>query len=270
MDITKQIAIYGKGGIGKSTIASNLSMAFTKMGKQVMQVGCDPKGDSVRLLTGGKRINTVLEVLNDKLKHGESEETITLTEIIHKGSNGVLCVESGGPEPGVGCAGRGIIKTVELLRKIVFPVVKLDVVIYDVLGDVVCGGFAVPIRMGYAKEVYVVTSGEFLSLYATNNIFKGIQRYALRGGAKAGGLILNCRGVPNELNIVKEFSKKSKVKIIGVIPRNTEVFQECERKGKTVLELFPRSNIAKIFKRIAEFIWNNKNLVIPTPIPLER
>ena len=189
----RKIAIYGKGGIGKSTTTSNLSAALSHMGYRVMQVGCDPKADSTKGLMGGKRIPTVLEQLRAK------GEALTLEDVVFRGYNGVLCVESGGPTPGVGCAGRGIISAFEKLADLeAFETYQPDIVIYDVLGDVVCGGFAMPIRDGYAREVFIVSSGEMMALYAANNIAQAVRNFAGRGYARLGGLILNARNTENE------------------------------------------------------------------------
>lgn len=178
----RQIAVYGKGGIGKSTIASNLSMALLEQGHKVMQVGCDPKRDSTRSLTGGRLIPTVLETYRDFLRVGKDEYAISLKDIVFEGQHGIYCVEAGGPEPGVGCAGRGVLTAINILRDLkAFDTYGVDVVIYDVLGDVVCGGFAQPIREGYAREIYLVCSGAFMSLYAANNIAKGIRRLSKKG-----------------------------------------------------------------------------------------
>ena len=165
----KKIAVYGKGGIGKSTVVSNMSAALAAKGYTVMQIGCDPKSDSTRNLTGGERIATVLETMRDK---GD----VTLEDIVVKSSTGVYCVESGGPIPGVGCAGRGIITAFEKLEELdAYEIYKPDVIFYDVLGDVVCGGFAMPIRGGYADDVCIVTSGEMMSLYAATNISHAVK-----------------------------------------------------------------------------------------------
>jgi nitrogenase iron protein NifH len=181
----KQIAIYGKGGIGKSTTTSNISAALAKAGYKVMQVGCDPKSDSTNTLREGKYIPTVLDTLREK-------KVFKLEEVVYEGYGGVLCVEAGGPSPGVGCAGRGIITAVQLLKQLkAFDDLDLDVVIYDVLGDVVCGGFAVPIREGIAKHVFTVSSADFMAIYAANNLFRGIKKYSGSGGALLGGVIAN-------------------------------------------------------------------------------
>src|SRR5512136_3428133 len=205
----RQIAIYGKGGIGKSTVSSNLSMTLRERGLEVMQVGCDPKRDSTRSLTGGKMIPTVLETLRDLVRVGRDQSAITLEEIVFSGHGGVHCVESGGPEPGVGCAGRGVLTALQILKDLkAFDTYGVDVVIYDILGDVVCGGFAQPIREGYAQEIYLLCSGSFMSLYAANNIAKGIRRLARQGETGQAGVICNSSGNERlEAAVLSEFAQ---------------------------------------------------------------
>jgi nitrogenase iron protein NifH len=232
----RQIAVYGKGGIGKSTVASNLSVAFAEKGLKVMQVGCDPKRDSTRNLTGGEMIPTVLETYRKLLQVGKDKSDITLEDIVFQGSKGVLCVESGGPEPGIGCAGRGVLTAIEILRDLkAFEKYDLDIVVYDVLGDVVCGGFAQPIRQGYAREIYLVCSGEFMSLYAANNISKGIKRLASQGPSRLAGTILNSRGKQEfEEAVLTAFSEALNSQLIHVIPRSPEI-ADYEVEGKTIV-----------------------------------
>ena len=210
----KHIAIYGKGGIGKSTIVSNLAASYSP-DKKVLVIGCDPKADTTRTLVG-QRIPTILDILKEK-KSAQEED------VLFSGYGGVMCVESGGPEPGVGCAGRGVIVAMKLLENLEVLNQDPDVIIYDVLGDVVCGGFAVPLREDYADEVYIVTSGEYMALYAANNISKGIKK--LKGNL--GGIICNCRGINREVEIVEEFARRIGTRVIGVIPRS-ELVQQSE------------------------------------------
>lgn len=255
-----KLAIYGKGGIGKSTLASNVAVALAQMGKRVMQVGCDPKSDSTRTLLGGRRIPTVLDVLREK---GRVE---TLSEIVFPGTEGVFCVEAGGPRPGVGCAGRGIITAFQTLEELdAFGQLAPDVVLYDVLGDVVCGGFAMPIRDGYADRVYVVTSGEMMAMYAADNIISAVKTYAPRGYAGMGGIVLNCRGVEDESALVQRFSKESGVPIIGVIPRDALV-QQAERQGQTAVSLFPDSPIAQAYREVARALFTGSIDLLPVQI----
>ncbi len=242
-----RIAIYGKGGIGKSTITSNLSAALSTEVKRVLQIGCDPKHDSTRLLLGGKRIHTVLDYLRDvtpSLQH--------LSHLLHRGFNGITCVEAGGPEPGVGCAGRGILSTFEVLERLGLSYEDYDVTLYDVLGDVVCGGFAVPLRKGYAQRAYVVTSEEFMSLYAANNIIKGIRNFEGEG-ARLAGLILNSRGPGEDPGPVHRFSRAVGVPILATVPRS-ESLRRADRLGTTLTESFPKAPETALFKKLAKEI----------------
>jgi Ni-sirohydrochlorin a,c-diamide reductive cyclase subunit CfbC len=252
MNKTKRIAIYGKGGIGKSTIVSNIAAAYSE-DHQVLVIGCDPKADTTRTLVG-HRIPTILDVVREK-KDASTEE------IVYNGFNAVKCVESGGPEPGVGCAGRGVIVAMNHLDKLETFSDELDVIIYDVLGDVVCGGFAVPLREDFADEVYIVTSGEYMALYAANNICKGIKKLK----SNFGGIICNCRGIENELDIVNAFAEKIGSKVIGVIPRS-KLVQQSEINAKTVIEQFPDSKQAELYKKLAGEIYENRDFITPEPM----
>ena len=262
----RQIAIYGKGGIGKSTVSSNLSVALAERGLSVMQVGCDPKRDSTRSLVGGKMIPTVLETLRDQLRLGRDQGAIALEDIVFRGDRGVYCVESGGPEPGVGCAGRGVLTALQILKDLdAFANYDLDVVVYGILGDVVCGGFAQPIRQGFAQEIYLLCSGAFMSLYASNNIAKGIRRLARRGDTGLAGVICNSAGdEPLERAVLGEFADRLGTRLIAFVPRSP-VIQSCEVEGRTVLEHSPESEEAEVFRSLAEQVLANEQRVIPTP-----
>jgi nitrogenase iron protein NifH len=259
----RNIAIYGKGGIGKSTTSSNISAALSELGLKVMQIGCDPKSDSTNTLRGGRFIPTVL----DTLRSGKRVET---EDIIHEGFNGVLCVEAGGPEPGVGCAGRGIITAIELLKqRKVFDVYQPDVVIYDVLGDVVCGGFGTPIREGVAEQVYTVSSSDFMAIYAANNLFKGIKKFANNGGALFSGIIANSTNLPVQEEIVEDFANRTKTTIAEYIPRSLTV-TKCELEGKTVIEGAPESEQADAYRDLAKKVLSNRSRYVPSPLDVDQ
>ena len=259
----RQIAIYGKGGIGKSTTTQNLTAGLVERGNKVMVVGCDPKADSTRLLLGGLAQRTVLDTLR------ENGEDIELEDILKEGYGGTRCVESGGPEPGVGCAGRGIITSIGLLESLGAYTDDLDYVFYDVLGDVVCGGFAMPIREGKAKEIYIVASGEMMALYAANNISKGIARYAKQGGVRLGGIICNSRNVDRERELVAAFAKELGTQLIHFVPRDNEV-QRAEIHKKTVIDHKPDAHQADEYRELARKIEENTQFVIPKPLTQER
>ena len=259
----RQIAIYGKGGIGKSTTTQNLTAGLVEHGKKVMVVGCDPKADSTRLLLGGLAQKTVLDTIRDE------GENVELDRIMRTGFGGTRCVESGGPEPGVGCAGRGIITSISMLENLGAYTDDLDFVFYDVLGDVVCGGFAMPIREGKAKEIYIVASGEMMALYAANNIAKGISRYAKAGGVRLGGMICNSRNVDRELDLLRAFSKELGTQLLYFVPRDN-IVQRAEINRKTVIEYKPDSAQAQEYRNLVEAVINNTNFTIPTPMTQER
>lgn len=259
----RQIAIYGKGGIGKSTTTQNLTAGLSELGKQVMVVGCDPKADSTRLLLGGLAQKTVLDTLRDE------GEDIELDKILKTGYQGTRCVESGGPEPGVGCAGRGIITSIGLLERLGAYTEDLDYVFYDVLGDVVCGGFAMPIREGKAKEIYIVASGEMMSLYAANNISKGIARYAKKGGVRLGGIICNSRNVDREIELLRAFAEELGTQLIHFVPRDN-IVQHAEIHRQNVIQYQPKAKQADEYRALAQKIEKNDKFVIPTPMTQER
>ncbi|MDD2587478.1 MAG: nitrogenase iron protein NifH [Atopobiaceae bacterium] len=241
-----KVAIYGKGGIGKSTVTSNLSAAFSTMGLRVIQIGCDPKADSTVNLLGGEPLTPVMNYLRE-----HDEEPTSLGQVSREGFGGVLCIETGGPTPGLGCAGRGIIATFDLLDELrLFETWKPDVVLYDVLGDVVCGGFAAPIREGYAQEVVIVTSGEKMALYAANNINEAVHNFEDRSYAKVAGIVLNHRDVADENEKVKAFADGAGLPILGEIPRSDQIIA-CEDEGRTVVEADATSGISRRFIDLA-------------------
>ncbi len=243
-----KIAVYGKGGIGKSTTVSNISAALAGKGIRVMQIGCDPKADSTVSLHGKTKVNTVLELVR------KNKDNFTLEDMVTVGYNGVICVEAGGPTPGLGCAGRGIIAALEKLKeKGAYEVYKPDVVIYDVLGDVVCGGFSMPMRKGYADKVFIITSGENMAIHAAANIAMAIDNFKNRGYAGLGGLILNKRNVKNEYEKVNELAEDIHSEIVGTLDMS-ETVQEAESLNKTVIEAFPQSDMSKQYRKLSETI----------------
>ena len=259
----RQVAIYGKGGIGKSTTTQNTVAALTESGKHVMVVGCDPKADSTRLLLHGLNQKTVLDTLRDE------GEDIDLEDIMRDGYGGTKCVESGGPEPGVGCAGRGIITSINMLESLGAYTPDLDYVFYDVLGDVVCGGFAMPIREGKAQEIYIVASGEMMALYAANNISKGIMKFALTGTVRLGGIICNSRNVDNELELLTAFAKELGSQLIHFVPRDNMV-QRAEINKKTVIDFDPAQPQADEYRTLAKNMDGNDMFVVPQPMTQDR
>ncbi len=260
----RKVAIYGKGGIGKSTTTQNTVAGLAEAGNKIMVVGCDPKADSTRLLLGGLSQNTVLDTLR---LEGEDLE---LEDIVKIGFKNTTCVESGGPEPGVGCAGRGIITSINMLEQLgaYAESQALDYVFYDVLGDVVCGGFAMPIREGKAEEIYIVVSGEMMAMYAANNICKGIVKFAEAGAVRLGGLICNSRKVDNEEAMIQALAAKLGTQMIHFVPRDNMV-QRAEINRKTVIEFDPSHNQANEYRALAQKINDNKMFVIPKPLTTE-
>ncbi|MCX8043298.1 MAG: AAA family ATPase [Desulfobacterota bacterium] len=267
----RQIALYGKGGIGKSTVASHLSYTFAERGMKVLQVGCSPKNDSTYLLLPDFP-PTILDVLRKKdfqYDDIQPEDIITRSPLEFPGGGLIYCAESGGPEPGVGCGGKGVVEAIETLTGLdIFRQLSIDVVVYDILGDVVCGGFSLPIRQGYARETYVVTSGEFEALYQVANVSKAIKRFENRSGAQLGGLIVNLRRVKNEQQMIEDFAAKINTQIIGIIPYSQTV-KECGGRGETVFRCAPDTPEACIYRDIGTRILENTRLTIPQPIEFE-
>ena len=264
MAALRQIAFYGKGGIGKSTTSQNTLAALAEMGQKILIVGCDPKADSTRLILHAKAQDTVLHLAAE----AGSVEDLELEDVLKFGYLGIKCVESGGPEPGVGCAGRGVITSINFLEEN-GAYEGVDYVSYDVLGDVVCGGFAMPIRENKAQEIYIVMSGEMMAMYAANNIAKGILKYASTGGVRLGGLICNSRQTDKELELAEELAKRLNSKLIHFVPRDNAV-QHAELRRMTTIEYAPDSKQANEYRQLAKKIHENAGKgTIPTPITME-
>ncbi len=261
---TRKIAFYGKGGIGKSTTQQNTAAAMAHFyNKNIFIHGCDPKADSTRLILGGKPQETLMDVLRE-----EGAEKVTNQKVIKQGFKNIRCVESGGPEPGVGCAGRGVITAIDLMETNGAYTDDLDFVFFDVLGDVVCGGFAMPIRDGKAQEVYIVASGEMMAIYAANNICKGLLKYAKQSGVRLGGVICNSRKVDREREFLEEFTAAIGTQMIHFVPRDN-VVQRAEFNKKTVVEYDAAENQAKEYGELARKIIENEMFVIPKPLTMD-
>ena len=260
----RQCAIYGKGGIGKSTTTQNLVAALAEMGKKVMIIGCDPKADSTRLILHSKAQNTVMHLAAES----GTVDDLELEDVMQIGYGDVRCVESGGPEPGVGCAGRGVITAINFLEEEGAYSEDLNFVFYDVLGDVVCGGFAMPIRENKAQEIYIVCSGEMMAMYAANNISKGIVKYAKSGSVRLAGLICNSRKTDREDELIMALADKLGTQMIHFVPRDNMV-QHAEIRRMTVIEYNPNCKQADEYRALARKVVDNKMFVIPTPLEME-
>ncbi|AIQ57936.1 nitrogenase iron protein [Paenibacillus borealis] len=262
--MTRKIAIYGKGGIGKSTTQQNTAAALAYFhDKKIFIHGCDPKADSTRMILGGMNQKTLMDMLRD-----DGAENITTEKVVKDGYLGIRCVESGGPEPGVGCAGRGVITAIDLMENNGAYTEDLDFVFFDVLGDVVCGGFAMPIRDGKAQEVYIVASGEMMAIYAANNICKGLVKYAKQSGVRLGGVICNSRNVDREREFLEEFTASIGTQMIHFVPRDN-IVQKAEFNKKTVVEFDAESNQAREYGELGRKILENESFVIPKPLSMD-
>lgn len=260
----RQIAIYGKGGIGKSTTTQNTVAGLASLGKKIMIIGCDPKADSTRLILHAKAQTTVM----DKVRELGTVEDLELDDVLKYGYADVKCVESGGPEPGVGCAGRGVITAINFLEEEGAYTDDLDFVFYDVLGDVVCGGFAMPIRENKAEEIYIVVSGEMMAMYAANNISKGILKYSASGNVRLAGLICNSRETDREADLITALAKRLGTQMIHFVPRHNQV-QRAELRRMTVIEYSPDHPQAEEYRTLAKKIDENKMFVVPTPLEMD-
>lgn len=262
--MVRKVAIYGKGGIGKSTTTQNTAAALAYFfDKRVMIHGCDPKADSTRLILGGKAQVTVMDTLRE-----EGEDAVTLDRVVKTGFGNIRCVESGGPEPGVGCAGRGVITAINLMEECNAYGDDLDFIFYDVLGDVVCGGFAMPVREGKAQEIYIVASGEMMALYAANNICRGMVKYAEQSGVRLGGIICNSRNVDGERELMEEFCARLNTQMIHFVPRDN-IVQKAEFNRQTVTQFASDSAQARVYRELAGKIIDNTHFVIPTPMSMD-
>lgn len=256
-----KVVLFGKGGIGKSTTTTNLAVVYAQMGLRVLVVGCDPKHDTTVYLTNGRQIPTVLE--SAAFMDGKAPAS----SILVKGSFGIDCVEAGGPEPGIGCAGRGITRMSEILKEAgIVDDSKYDVILYDVLGDVVCGGFAAPLRQGFADKVVIVTSEELMSLYAANNIAKAACNYA-SNGISLLGLIANLRDPGCDEDVVTRFAKMIGTSVLQFLPRDPLV-RQSEYQKKTVIETHPHSPLVARIKVLAKILLEtpSKPQRIPNPL----
>lgn len=273
----RRLAFYGKGGIGKSTIVTNVAACMSEQGLKVMVVGCDPKTDCTRNLRGSKSIKPLLDMLRERwgmeldLTEVLTGKRITIDDlvaenVIVRGYNDIICVEIGGPEPGIGCAGRGIILGVDVLRRLgVFNIYRPDIILFDVPGDIVCGGLALPLRRGLTDLVYVITSSEYLALHAANNLCKAIRRFASRGGSRLGGIIYNARGVVDKPEVVEEFARRIGAQLVSKIPRSN-LIPEAEAHGMTVIQYAPSSDIAHTFRNLAKTLLEIRDGVVPRPL----
>jgi len=260
----RQAAIYGKGGIGKSTTTQNLVSALAEAGKKVLIIGCDPKADSTRLILHAKAQDTIMSLAAE----AGSVEDLELEDVLKVGYQGIKCAESGGPEPGVGCAGRGVITAINFLEEEGAYEEDLDYVFYDVLGDVVCGGFAMPIRENKAQEIYIVCSGEMMAMFAANNISKGIVKYATTGSVRLAGLICNSRNTDREDELIEALAARLGTQMIHFVPRDN-IVQRAEIRRMTVIEFDPTCKQADEYRELARKIDENKLFVIPTPLEME-
>ncbi|MDI6906027.1 MAG: nitrogenase iron protein [Thermoanaerobacterales bacterium] len=260
----RKVAIYGKGGIGKSTTQQNTAAAMAHFfGKRMFIHGCDPKADCTRLVLGGKPQVTVMDTLREL-----GQEAVTVERVVKTGFGGIRCVESGGPEPGVGCAGRGVITAINIMEEVGAYSSDLDFIFFDVLGDVVCGGFAMPVREGKAQEIYIVASGEMMALYAANNICRGMVKYAEQSGVRLGGIICNSRNVDGERELVEEFCARIGTQMIHFVPRDN-IVQKAEFNRQTVVQFDPDCNQAREYRELARRIIENERFVIPQPMSMD-
>lgn len=258
----ERIAIYGKGGIGKSVVATHLSAEFARRGQRVLHVGCDPKADSSCRLTGTADVRTVLGAM------GMNPEDISAAQIITPGRQGIQCIEAGGPEPGSGCGGRGVARAIELIGELdLMTTDEFDVAVFDVLGDVVCGGFAAPLRQGFAEKVFIVVSEEPMALFAANNIGKAIVNYAYNG-VRLAGLVANIRdNLQADRDRIARFAEAIGTRVVTYLERSIGV-EKAERELKTVIDTEPESPFALHFRELADWTVRFDGRATPNPKPM--
>jgi nitrogenase iron protein NifH len=256
----EKIVFLGKGGIGKSTILTNLSTIYARMGRRVLFVGCDPKHDATMLLTHRVDVPTVVDEL---VRSNE----VRAEAVLLRGRAGIDCIEAGGPEPGVGCAGRGIARMLEFFREAdLFAERRYDTVLFDLLGDIVCGGFATPLRKGFGEKVFIVVSDELMSLYAANNIARAVLGCA-PNGVVLGGLVANLKDPSADEALVARFARRLGTRVIATFRRDT-AFREAEFRRLTMVEHAPRSAAVVALRRLARAILTLDPRKVRPPTPL--
>jgi light-independent protochlorophyllide reductase subunit L len=254
----KVFSVYGKGGIGKSTTSSNLSVAFSKLGKRVLQIGCDPKHDSTFTLTK-RLVPTVIDTLESVNFHTEE---LRPEDFVYEGYNGVMCVEAGGPPAGTGCGGYVVGQTVKLLKEH-HLLEDTDVVIFDVLGDVVCGGFAAPLQ--HADRGIIVAANDFDSIFAMNRIVAAIQAKSRNYAVRLGGVIANRSDATDQLD---KYNDKTGLKTLAVFP-NLDVFRMSRLKKATLFEMEPSPGVEKVqneYLRLAASLWAGAEPLVAAPL----
>ena len=264
----EKIVIFGKGGIGKSTIAANLSTVYALQGRKVLHVGCDPKHDSTVGLVDGGLIETFMEK-HSRVFGIRDKGKLRASDLLVQGRLGIDCVEAGGPEPGVGCAGRGISLMLEAFQDLgILQSGGYDIGVFDVLGDVVCGGFAAPLRKGFAEKIVIVVSEEMMALYAANNIAKSVRTYA-SNGVYLAGLVANLKDGKVDRTRLNRFAKTLGTRILEFVPRDPAVGEAEFARHKTVVERAPRSAFAKSMHSLAAKILAVRKKDCPIPSPMD-
>lgn len=258
IETAKVFAVYGKGGIGKSTTSSNLSVAFSKLGKRVLQIGCDPKHDSTFTLTK-TLVPTVIDVLESVDFHSEE---LRVEDFVYEGYNGVMCVEAGGPPAGTGCGGYVVGQTVKLLKEH-HLLEDTDVVIFDVLGDVVCGGFAAPLQ--HADRALIVTANDFDSIFAMNRIVAAIQAKSRNYKVRIGGVVANRSA---GLDQIDRFNSNVGLKTMAHFP-DLDVIRRSRLKKSTLFEMEPSPELDAVqneYMKLAEGLWAGTDPLVVAPM----